>query len=82
MAVPSATYQISAGSTSVLDGFYKGIVTEADIDSQISVKFISHVSAAGTETAKDYEPLGTFSFPGTGTLTLRQVGDGSMVLAP
>ena len=46
MAVPSATYQISAGSTSVLDGFYKGIVTEADIDSQISVKFTSHVSAA------------------------------------
>ena len=79
MAVPSATYQISAGSTSVLDGFYKGIVTEADIDSQISVKFISHVSAAGTETAKDYEPLGTFSFPGTGTLTLRQVGDGSII---
>ena len=79
MAVPSATYQISAGSTSVLDGFYKGIVTEADIDGQISVKFISHVSAAGTETAKDYEPLGTFSFPGTGTLTLRQVGDGSLV---
>ena len=79
MAVPSATYQISAGSTSVLDGFYKGIVTEADIDSQISVKFTSHVSAAGTETAKDYEPLGTFSFPGTGTLTLRQVGDGSLV---
>ena len=79
MAVPSATYQISAGSTSVLDGFYKGIVTEADIDGQISVKFTSHVSAAGTETAKDYEPLGTFSFPGTGTLTLRQVGDGSLV---
>ena len=79
MAVPSATYQIGAGSTSVLDGFYKGIVTEADIDGQISVKFTSHVSAAGTETAKDYEPLGTFSFPGTGTLTLRQVGNGSMI---
>ena len=79
MAVPSATYQISAGSTSVLDGFYKGIVTETDISGQISVKFISHVSAAGIETAKDYEPLGTFSFPGTGTLTLRQVGDGSIV---
>ena len=79
MAVPSATYQISAGSTSVLDGFYKGIVTETDISGQISVKFISHVSAAGIETAKDYEPLGTFSFPGTGTLTLRQVGDGSII---
>ena len=79
MAVPSATYQISAGSTSVLDGFYKGIVTEADIDGQISVKFTSHVSAAGTETAKDYEPLGTFSFPGTGTLSLLQVGTGTVV---
>ena len=79
MAVPSATYQIGAGSTSVLDGFYKGIVTEADIDGQISVKFTSHVSAAGTETAKDYEPLGTFSIPGTGTLTLRQVGTGTAI---
>ena len=79
MNVPSATYQIGAGSTSVLDGFYKGIVTETDIDGQISVKFISHVSAAGTETAKDYEPLGTFSFPGTGTLTLVNVGTGTAV---
>ena len=79
MNVPSATYQIGAGSTSVLDGFYKGIVTETDIDGQISVKFISHVSAAGTETAKDYEPLGTFSFPGTGTLTLVNVGTGTAI---
>ena len=79
MPVPSATYQIGAGSTTTLDGFYKGIVTEADIDGQISVKFISHVSAAGTETAKDYEPLGTFSFPGTGTLSLLQVGTGTIV---
>ena len=77
MNVPSATYQIGAGSTSVLDGFYKGIVTETDIDGQISVKFISHVSAAGTETAKDYEPLGTFSFPGTGNLTMYEVGTGT-----
>ena len=78
MDVPSATYQIGAGSTSVLDGFYKGIVTEKD-DTQISVKFISHVSAAGTETAKDYEPLGTFSFPGTGTLSYINVGTGTAI---
>ena len=79
MAVPSATYQIGAGSTTTLDGYYKGIVTEADIDGQISVKFISHVSAAGTETAKDYEPLGTFSFPGTGTLSYINVGTGTAI---
>ncbi len=72
-------FAVSAGSTTALDGFFKGIVTEADISGQISVKFISHVSAAGIETAKDYEPNGTYSFPSNGTLSLRQVGSGALI---
>ena len=72
-------FAVSAGSTTALDGFFKGIVTEADISGQISVKFISHVSAAGIETAKEYEPNGTYSFPSNGTLSLRQVGSGALI---
>ncbi len=72
-------FAVSAGSTTALDGFFKGIVTEADISGQISVKFISHVSAAGIETAKEYEPNGTYSFPSNGSLSLRQVGSGALL---
>ena len=72
-------FAVSAGSTTALDGFFKGIVTEADISGQISVKFISHVSAAGIETAKEYEPNGTYSFPSNGSLSLRQVGSGALI---
>ena len=44
-----------AGSTQLLDGYLKGIITEVDSDNdQISVKVTSRVSAAGTETAVEY----------------------------
>ena len=42
-----------AGSTSVLDGHLKGIVTEVGTDT-IGVKVLSHVAANGTETEVDY----------------------------
>ena len=72
-------FSVGAGSTTALDGFFKGIVTEDDISGQISVKFISHVSAAGIETAKDYEPNGTYAFPTSGALALHQVGSGTQL---
>ena len=52
---------IGAGSTSALDGYFKGIVTEVGTAS-IGVKFLSHVSAAGVETVKDYQASGTYAF--------------------
>jgi len=52
---------IGAGSTSALDGYFKGIVTEVGTTS-IGVKFLSHVSAAGVETVKDYQASGTYAF--------------------
>ena len=50
-AVPAGTVLPGVGSTSVLDGYFKGIVTEVD-GTTIGVKFVSHVSAAGIETFK------------------------------
>jgi hypothetical protein len=56
-----------SGSTSVLDGVLKGIVTEIGVG-KLSVKVLSHVSAAGTETVVDYQPAGVYSFTATGLL--------------
>ena len=76
--VPSVGYGISqsaigviiagAGTTSELDGYFKGIITEVDGDTtggKIGVKFLSHVSAAGTEKTFDYNS--TYKFRKTGT---------------
>ena len=60
-AVPQGLVLPGAGSTTVLDGYFKGIVTEVD-GTTAGVKFVSHVSAAGIETFKDYQPGGVYEF--------------------
>ena len=68
--------KIGAGVTQALDGFLKGIITEASA-TQISVKVLSHVSAAGTETAVDYQPQGTYAFTADGALGIHTAGQAS-----
>ena len=51
---------VGAGTTEVLDGMFKGIVTGIS-GLTVDVKFISHVSAAGTETAWDYNNIYKFN---------------------
>ena len=58
-----------AGTTSTLDGYLKGVVTEVGT-SQISVKVLSHVSAANTETNVDYQNRGVYRFADTGSVGL------------
>ena len=60
-AVPTGTVLPGVGSTTLLDGFFKGIITEVS-GATIGVKFVSHVSAAGIETFKDYQPGGVYEF--------------------
>lgn len=55
------------GTTSTLDGYLKGIVTEVD-GSNLYVKVLSHVSAGGTETVVDYQQSGIYAFSGTGNI--------------
>ena len=57
-----------AGTTSVLDGTFKGIITEIG-SGTITVKFLSHTPSGGTETEKDYEASGVYKF-GTGAITV------------
>ena len=61
--VPAGTVLVGSGSTSELTGFFKGIITEVNsAKDEISVKFVSHVSIANTETSVDYQPSGTYQF--------------------
>ena len=57
---------VGAGTTMELDGMFKGIVTGIS-GLTIDVKFISHVSSAGTETAWDYNNIYKFN---TGSVTI------------
>jgi hypothetical protein len=62
-----------AGTTSILDGHLKGIITRVG-SGEVDVKVLSHVSAAGTETNVDYQPSGVYKFSGTGTVAIHTNG--------
>lgn len=61
------------GTTSVLGGYIKGIVTGVGTavglaTDQILVKVLTHVSTGGTVTNIDYQPSSIYSFTGVGTV--------------
>jgi len=72
-AVPSGLTLPGAGSTSVLTGYFQGVITEIG-SSRISTKLINHVSAAGSITAVDYQQNGVYALPNTGTVAIHTAG--------
>jgi hypothetical protein len=58
---------VGSGTTAPLDGYLKGIVTEVGSET-ISVKVLNHVSAGGTISGKEYQPLGTWAFTNSGSI--------------
>ena len=58
---------VGAGTT--LDGVLKGIITQVE-GAQAYVKVVSHVSAAGTETAVDYQQNGIYKFSTDNNITI------------
>ena len=62
-----------AGTTSTLDGYLKGIITEVS-GSNVSVKVLSHVSAGNTETQVDYQPSGVYAFSSSGSVAIHTNG--------
>ena len=87
-AVPANTVLPGIGTTSVLDGHFKGIVTQLNVGGTTGatgVKITHHVSAAGVQTAINYTPGGIYKFgattayfgssPGIGTTTVSAVSD-------
>jgi len=65
-----------AGTTSVLDGYLKGVITVIS-GTNVAVKVLSHVSAAGIETEVDYQPSGVYAFSGSGTVAIHTTGSSS-----
>ena len=66
------------GSTSILDGYLKGVVTQIS-GSNLYVKVLSHVSAAGTETEVDYQPSGVYAFSSSGSVAIHTNGQSTAV---
>ena len=58
-----------SGTTSTLDGVFKGIITEIGTGT-ISVKFLSHTPSGGTETEIDYSPSGVYRFKSSSDITV------------
>ena len=60
-AVPAGTTISDATGTSTLTGSFKGIVTQVISSTQAAVKFLSHIAADGTVTAKEQDSVYKFS---------------------
>ena len=65
--VASNTILPGVGTTSILNGYFKGIITGIGA-STIDVKVLSHISAGNTETSVDYQPGGVYKFNTTGNV--------------
>ena len=75
--VPADTVLAGAGTTSKLDGHFKGIVTGVDATAKtVEVKFLNHVTAAGVSTVVDYQPNGIYKFA-AGSVAIHTSGQSS-----
>ncbi|AAX44507.1 tail sheath monomer [Prochlorococcus phage P-SSM2] len=63
----------TATGTTTIDGVLKGIVT-GSTDTTLEVKVISHISAAGVETAVEYQQNGTYTFDNSGSVNVIAAG--------
>ena len=75
-AVPAGTVLAGAGTTSVLDGYLSGTITEVGAGT-VSVKVLQHVSLAGTRTNVDYTQNGVYALPQTGNVAIHTNGQAS-----
>ena len=65
-AIPANTVLAGSGSTSLLSGHFKGIVTAVDTtNKKLSVKILESVTSAGVATDVTYQPNGIYKFGNT-----------------
>ena len=77
-AVPAGTVVAGAGTTSLLTGYFQGVITEINSNNSISVKLVKHVSAGGTVTDVDYQQNGVYALPNTGSIGIHTDSTGSL----
>ena len=65
-AIPADTVLAGSGTTSLLSGYFKGIITEVDTTlKKASVKILESVTEAGVSTDVTYQPNGIYKFGNT-----------------
>ena len=65
-AIPANTVVAGAGTTSLLTGYFKGIVTQVDSSKkEVSVKILESLTNAGVSTDVSYQPNGIYKFGNT-----------------
>ena len=74
--VPAGSVIAGAGTTSVLDGYFSGVITEVGAET-LSLKLVDHVSQAGTRTKVDYQQNGVYALPQTGNVAIHTNGQAS-----
>jgi hypothetical protein len=67
-----------AGTTTILDGYLKGVVTGVGASS-IDVKIVSQVSSGNTETFVEYQPSGVYAFS-TSAVNFNASGSGAGII--
>ena len=66
-AVPTGLTLPGIGGTSLLDGYFQGVISEIGVDT-LSLKLVKHVSAAGVVADVDYQQNGVYALPNTGSI--------------
>ena len=73
VAIPAGTTLPGIGITSLLGGYYKGVITEVG-SSQISTKLVGIVTATGDMVSVDYQQNGVYALPNTGSVAIHTNG--------
>ena len=72
-AVPAGTTLPGAGSTSLLDGYFQGVVTGVG-QTALDLKLVKHISAAGVVADVDYQQNGVYALGNTGNVAIHTAG--------
>ena len=76
-AVPAGTTLPGAGSTTALDGYFQGVITEIGAGS-LGLKINKHVTAAGVVKDVDYQQNGVYALPNTGSIGIHTEATGQL----
>jgi len=67
--IPAGTILPGVGTTSIIDGSFRGLITEIGSE-EIGVKLLGHVSSGGAFTNIDYQQNGVYAFPESATASI------------
>ena len=73
VAVPAGTTLPGAGTTSLLDGYFQGVVTGVG-QTALDLKLVKHISDAGVVADVDYTQNGVYALRNTGNVAIHTAG--------